>query len=128
MRTEKLLWWLAASCAVLLLFAPFTPRTIWLPTGRSPGGGQITEGVGWQAISALFEGVALVALVLSFRARQRGPARRVGAAVATIAFVIIAVGMWRHWIDLIALIAGVGAGFAVVLTMRRGWRPVSGSR
>src|SRR5215218_5976374 len=101
MRTEKVLWWLATSCAVLLLYAPFTPRTIWLPTGRdSDGGGQITEGVGWHAIAVLFGIAALVALVVSFWAPQRSPTRWVGAAVATAAFVVIAVGMGRHWIDL----------------------------
>ncbi len=149
-RTEKLLWWLATCCAVLLLFAPFTPRTRWLPARRYVSGGQITEGVGWHAIAALLGIAALVALVVSLRARQRGPAAVVGPAVATIAFVVIAVGMGRHWMDLnngvtsvdpgagwvlhpapvvlpFALIAAAAAGFAVALAMRRWWRRVSGS-
>jgi len=144
MRTKNVLWWLATSCAVLLLYAPFTPRTMWLPTGRSSGGGEITEGVGWHAITALLGAAALIALVLSLRARQRGSAAVVGAAVATIAFVVTAVGMWRHWIDLMngvtsvdpgagwvlhpapvvlpfALFAAAGVGFAVLLAMQRGW-------
>ena len=147
---DKVLCWLVTGCAFLLLFAPFTPRTIWLPTGRSSGGGQITEGVGWHAIAALLGAAALVALVVSRRARQRGPARWVGVAAATIGFVVIAVGMWRHWIDLMngvtsvdpgagwvlhpapvvlpfALIAGAGAGFSVILTIRLEWRRVNDS-
>lgn len=75
MRTERVLWWLASRCGVLLLFTPFTPRTIWLPTGRSSGTGQITEGVSWHAITAMLGSAALVALVASLRARQRGPAQ-----------------------------------------------------
>jgi hypothetical protein len=148
--TDKIHWWLSTACAFLLLFAPFTPRTIWLPTGRSSGGGQITEGVGWHAIAALFGVAALVVLVLSLRDRQRGPSQWVGVAVATIAFIVVAIGMWRHWTDLMngvtsvdpgaawvlhpapvvlpfALVAAVGAGFAGALTIRLRWREVSGS-
>ena len=147
MRTERVLWWLATSCAVVLLVAPSTPRTTWLPSSRSSGGGQITEGVGWHAIAALFGAVAFVALVVSLRARQSGPAAVLGAAVATIGFVVTAVGMGRHWIDLMngvtsvdpgagwvlhpapvvlpfALIAAAGAGFAAALTIWPRWRQV----
>ena len=115
MRTEKVLWWLATGCAALLLFAPFTQRTTWLPTRRNVGGGQITEGVGWQAIAALLGIAALVALIVSLRARQRGPIAAGGAAVATIAFVVTAVGMGRHWIDLMNGVTSVypGQGWAL---------------
>jgi hypothetical protein len=74
----------------------------------------------------------------------------VGAAVGTIALVVIAVGMRRPWIDLMngvtsvdlgarwvlhpapvvlpfALIAAAGAGVAAALTIWPGWRQVSRS-
>lgn len=148
MRTEKVLWWLATGCAVVLLFAPFTPRTRWLPARGNTSAGQITEGVGWQAIAALLGIAALVALTAALRARQRGPAAVGGAAVATIAFVVTAVGMGRHWIDLtngitsvypgqgwalhpaplvpgFALVAAAGTVIAVALTIH--WlRPAAG--
>ena len=100
MRTEKVLWWLAVGCAVLLLLAPFTPRTTWLPTARSAGASRGTEGVGWLAIAALLGTLVLVALVVAIRARQRIPAATAGAGVAAVTFVVTAVGLGRHWIDL----------------------------
>lgn len=147
---DKVLWWLAAGCAFLLLSAPFTPRTMWLPARGNTSAGRITEGVGWHAIAVLLGIAALVALVVSLRARERGPAAMVGPAVATIAFVVTAVGMGRHWIDLnngvtsvdpgagwvlrpapvvlpFALIAVAGAGLSVVLTIGRAGRRVNGS-
>ena len=150
MRTERILCWLATGCAVVLLFAPFTPRTTWLPTRPDAGGGQVTEGVGWQAIAALLGIAALVDLIVSLRARERGPAAAGGAAVATIAFVVTAGGMGRHWIDLMngvtsvhpqpgeawalhpaplvpgfAIVAVAGAGIAFALTIQ--WlRPAAG--
>lgn len=45
-KTGNVLWAVAVICAVVLLFAPMTPRTIWLPAARSAGAGQVTEGVG----------------------------------------------------------------------------------
>ncbi|MGH2617826.1 MAG: hypothetical protein ACRDJC_21565, partial [Thermomicrobiales bacterium] len=150
MRTENTLWWLAIGCAVLLLIAPFTPRTTWLPTARSAGGSQITEGVGWLAIAALLGIAALVALVLDLRARRGVPAAAAGAAAATVAFAVTAVGMGRHWLDLMngitsvrmhpgepwalhpaplaphfAVVAAVGAALALALTIRR-LQPVLG--
>jgi hypothetical protein len=113
MRTEKVLWWLATGCAVVLLLAPFTPRTTWLPANAD--GRQITEGVGWQAIAALLGIVALVALIVSLRARQRVLAAAAGAAVATTAFVITAVGMGRHWIDLMNGVTSVYPGQGWIL-------------
>jgi hypothetical protein len=121
-----------------------------VPSSRRSGAGQITEGVGRHAIAALFGAVAFVALVVSLRARQSGPAAVVGAAVGTIAFVVIAVGMRCHWIELMngvtsvdpgagwvlhpapvvlpfALIAAAGAGFAAALTIWPRWRQVSRS-
>lgn len=143
MWTERLLWWLAAICASMLLFAPLTPRTTWLPTARSAGGSQITEGVGWLAIAALLGTAALGALVLGLRARRRASAAAAGPAVATVAFVVAAVGMGRHWLDLmngvtsvriqpgepwalhpapfvphIAAVAAVGAALALTLTVQ----------
>jgi hypothetical protein len=100
MRTERQLWWVAVGCAMLLLLAPFTPRTTWLPSDRSAGASKVTEGVGWLAVAAMLGAVALAALVLALRPRPRVPAAAAGACVATIAFVVTAVGMGRHWIDL----------------------------
>lgn len=151
MRATRLLWWLAAACASLLLIAPLTPRSMWLPTGRNTGGlSRITEGVGWLAITALLGGVALVALILSFRTQRPAPVAASGAAVATVAFVVTAVGMGRHWFDLthgttsvlihpgepwtlhpapfvphFAVVATVGALLTLALTFRRIW-PVTG--
>lgn len=145
-RTEKMLWWLATGCAILLLFAPLTPRTTWLPTGRNTGGlSQITEGVGWLAIAALLGGVALVGLGLGRRAHRRVSGASTAAGAATIAFLVTAVGLGRHWIDLMsgvssvrmhpgepwvlhpaplvpgfAIVAAAGAGLALALTIR--WR------
>lgn len=151
MRTERILWWLAAGCAVLLLLAPFTPRTTWLPTARSAGASRVTEGVGWLAIAALLGATALMALILALQTRRRDPAPAAGAGVAAVAFVVTAVGMGRHWIDLkhgvtsvrmqpgepwalhpapfvphFAIVAAVGAVLALALSIR--WlRPASGT-
>jgi hypothetical protein len=109
MRSDKVLWRLAMGCAALLVVAPFTPRTTWLPASRGAGLSLITEGVGWQAIAALVGIAALAVLVSGVRAHRRESAGT-GAAVATFGFVVIAVGMTRYWIDLTNGVTSVNAG------------------
>ncbi len=108
MRTEKVLWWLTMGCATLLVVAPFTPRTTWLPTSRT-GLSLITEGVGWQAIAALVGIAAIGVLVAGVSARRRNSAVT-GTALATFGFAVIAVGMTRHWIDLTNGVTSVSPG------------------
>ena len=108
MRTEKVLWWLTMGCAALLMVAPFTPRTTWLPTSRT-GLSLITEGVGWQAIAAIVGIAAAVALVAGVSARRRSTAVA-GSALAMFGFIVIAVGMARHWIDLTNGVTSVNPG------------------
>lgn len=109
MRTASVLWWLTMACAALLIIAPFTPRTTWLASSRAAGLSSITEGVGWQAIAAIVGIAAIGALVAGVSARQRESAVT-GAALATLGFVVIAVGMTRHWIDLKNGVTSVNAG------------------
>jgi hypothetical protein len=99
MRTARVLWRLTMTCAALLVVAPFTPRTTWQATSRGAGGSLIIEGVGWQAIAALIGVGALVVLVAGFSAQRRESAVA-GAVIATFGFVVLAVGMTWHWIDL----------------------------
>ena len=109
MRTARVLWWLTIGCAALLVIAPFTPRTTWLAKNRAAGLSSITEGVGWQAIAALI-GIAVTGvLIAGVSARQRESAVT-AAALATFGFVVTAVGMTRHWIDLMNGVTSVSAG------------------
>jgi hypothetical protein len=108
MRAEKVLWWLTMGCAVLLVLAPLTPRTTWLPRSRT-GLSLITEGVGWQAIAALVGIAAIGALVAGVRAHRRESAVT-GAAIATFGFGLITVGMTRHRIDLTNGVTSVNPG------------------
>lgn len=109
MRTARVLWRFTVVCAALLIVAPFTPRTTWQATSRGAGGSLIIEGVGWQAIAALIGVGALVVLVAGFSAGRRESAVA-GAAIATFGFVVIAVGMTRHWIDLMNGVTSVNPG------------------
>jgi hypothetical protein len=108
-RAEKVLWWMTIGCAALLVLAPFTPRTTWLPTSRGAGLSLITEGVGWQAIAAMI-GIAKIGVLVAGVSARRRESAGTGAAIATFGFVVIAVGMTRHWIDLTNGVTSVNAG------------------
>lgn len=109
MRTDKILWWLTMGWAALLVVAPFTPRTTWLPRNRAAGLSLITEGVGWQAIAALVGIAVMGVLVAGVFARRRASAVA-EAALATFGFVVVAAGMTRHWIDLTNGVTSVDPG------------------
>lgn len=108
MRIRTILWGLSMGCAAMLVSAPFTPRTTWVATYRGAGGATITEGVGWHGVAAVVGIVAMIALLAPLVARRR--AALVGSALATVGFVIIAVGMARHAIDLTNGVTSINPG------------------
>lgn len=109
MAIHTILWGLAMACAAMLVYAPFTPRTTWVTTSRPAYGPRIIEGVGWQGVAAVVGIVVMISLVTALFARRRTSAV-FGAALATVGFVIIAVGMTRHWIDLMNGVTSINPG------------------
>jgi hypothetical protein len=63
---ETLLWRLALACAVFLLFAPFTPRTMWLyPRSANPGAAAtMRDAAGWDWLSPVCGVLALLGLAI----------------------------------------------------------------
>jgi hypothetical protein len=104
MRTENVLWWLAIACASALLIAPATPHTSWslLPEAppRDLAGAASIEGFGWLHVAALAGLVVLLTLTVARRKREDTPKGAVFAAMATIAFGFVAVGLTRSAFDL----------------------------
>jgi hypothetical protein len=92
MRTEKTLWQLAAVCAVLLLFAPLTPRTSW-----SHRGGGMRHSAGWDWIAPMSGVVALIGLGLGAVARPRVPSAVAAAALTAAAFGAATIAAAGHW-------------------------------
>lgn len=81
MRIEKALWFGALICAVLLLFAPLTPRTSW-----SHRGGWMGHSAGWDWIAPLSGMVVIVTLVVAACARPRILGAVAAASLAATAF------------------------------------------
>ncbi len=141
MRMEKVLWVFALACAALLFFAPFSPRTTWISENpRQTGGtGTIRHSAGWDWVAPSCGVVAVVALVGGAAARPRVAAPVFAAAIATASLAGAAAAAWGHWRDAtsgtldldgfttypppaapaFALIAALGAGYALVLAL--GW-------
>ena len=141
MRTEKVLWSFALACAVFLLFAPFTPRTMWYSadTERPGGTSSVRHSAGWEWVVPLCGIAAIVGLTTGIRTRRLVTIPVLGAGAASIAFVVAAVAAGGHWIDgmrgalalgafrtspapgapYFAVVATVGAGYALVLAI--GW-------
>lgn len=95
--TAKLfLWRIAMACAVLLLFAPATPRTSWIYAG----GGGMTHSAGWDWVAPLSGIVAIGALALTGRSCPRGAASVLGNVVAVFAFGVSAAASAGHWYSL----------------------------
>jgi hypothetical protein len=139
MRTEKVLWSFAIVCAVLLLFAPFTPRTTWVYDGPQPVGNPSTirDAAGWDMVAPLSGIIAIAGLVVGVLARPRVIVPVLSTAIATIAFAMTAVAAGRYWLELgrgagamadfsmhsapappyFAIVATVATGFALVLTV-----------
>jgi hypothetical protein len=140
MSLERALWFCAIVCAVLLLFAPFTPRTTWRFDGPQPRGNPSTirDSAGWDMVAPLSGIVAIASLVLGVLSRRRIVIPSFCAAVATIAFAVTALAAGQYWHELsrgaaamgqfvtepapgppyFAIIAAVATGVALVLTVR----------
>lgn len=105
MTAEKALWRVAIACAILLLFAPMTPRTSWTALGggemRSAGGGA-THSAGWDWIAPLAGIVAVASLFAGRGQRPRIAGAVVGAAVAAIFFGSATAAALGHWLDLMS--------------------------
>ncbi|HET7093689.1 MAG TPA: hypothetical protein VFI22_09435 [Thermomicrobiales bacterium] len=102
MRTEKTLWTFAAICAIALLFAPFTPRTMWLYDGQRPEGQafSIRDSSGWDWLVPVLGVAAIVVLFVAALLRPRVVLPTLGAVLAARAFGIAAVAAGRYWLDL----------------------------
>jgi hypothetical protein len=92
MRVEKTLWVMAVVCAVLLLFAPFTPRTSW-----SHRGGGMRHSAGWDWIAPLAGVVAIASLAVGAHARPRIAGPVFAASFAAIAFGGATIAAAGHW-------------------------------
>jgi hypothetical protein len=130
----------AIGCAVVLLFAPVSQRTIWVsgapPNWSGPG---MRHSAGWDWVAPLCALVALGGLLGGWAMRPRVVLAALGAAVATVAFGIAAGAVGFHYRDAItgvldeprfvtippaaapffAVIATLGAGYALALAV--GW-------
>jgi hypothetical protein len=139
MKTERVLWLLAIVCAVLLLFAPFTPRTTWFYDGPDPrrNPSTIRDSAGWDMVAPLSGLVAIIGLVVGVLSRRRIVIPSFCAVVATVAFAVTALAAGQYWMELsrgagamaqfvmkpapgppyFAVIATVATGFALLLTV-----------
>jgi len=103
MNAERALWRVAIACAVLLLFAPMTPRTSWTALGggemRSAGGGA-THSAGWDWIAPLAGIAAAIGLFVGRGQRPRVAGTVAGAAIASLSLGIAAA--LGHWLDLMS--------------------------
>ncbi len=139
MRTEKVLWSFAIACGVLLLFAPFTPRTTWFYDGPRPSDNPSTirDSAGWDMVAPISGVVAIFSLVVGVLSRRRIVIPSFSAAAATIAFAVTALAAGHYWLELargagamagfvmqrapgppyFAIIATIATGFALVLTV-----------
>jgi hypothetical protein len=98
-------------CAILLLFAAFSPPTIWIASDVNPESApQMTEGFSWLWIASALGLVALVALISGEVMRHRLLLARLSFAAAIIAFGIAAAGLTHYWIDLMSGHASVLPG------------------
>jgi hypothetical protein len=95
MRVERVLWTGAVVCAVLLLFAPFTPRTTW----TQGSGAAVRHSAGWDWVAALLAIMAIVGLSVGMRSRPRVLMAVSGAAIAA-AFAGSAAASIGHWVSL----------------------------
>jgi hypothetical protein len=140
-RVEHTTWQLAIWSAVFLLFASVSPPTTWVaPTGNPANAARMTEGFGWLWIATALGCVALVSLIVGRTMRRHVLVAALSLTVAIVAFGITAIGLARHWVDLLngrtsipsgpgwelqpapfvplfALIAAFGLGCALVLTI-----------
>lgn len=93
---------LALIGAVLLLFAPLTPRTTWTYDGPKPRGNPATirDSAGWEWVAPLAGIVAIVALALAVVSRHRIVVPSFGAAVAAVAFAVAALAAGDSWLAL----------------------------
>jgi hypothetical protein len=141
-QADRVLWWLAISCTVLLLFGPLGGRTEWVHRD----GATITDAAGYDWLAPLAGVVAIIGLGVGRRSRQHAPIAVLGAAVATISLSSMVVVAGTYWLAIergdlqshgvvldqsggyfvrpaagppfVALIAAVAATFAVILTVR----------
>jgi hypothetical protein len=137
MRTERVLWQFAVVYAVLLLFAPLTPRTTWSADETLPRGNpsSVRDAAGWDMVAPIAGVVAIVGLVAGYLSRPLVIVPVIGAAIATTAFAVAARAAGTYWLDLLrgapfmpdftmypapgppffAIVATVATGFALVL-------------
>jgi hypothetical protein len=101
MSVEHTTWQLAIWSAVLLLFAWVSPPTSWVaPIGNPANAARMTEGFGWLWVATALGCVALVRLIVGRTMRRRALAAELSLAAAVFAFGITAIGLARHWVDL----------------------------
>ena len=108
MNTGKILWRLAMACAILLLFAPTTPRTSWVYPG-----GMATHSASWDLVAPLSGIVAIGALIFSMRSRPRMFPAVFGLALAALAFGVSAAASAGHWRSLVTGELDVGGMYAI---------------
>jgi len=101
-RAEQVLWLLALLCAVLLLFAPLTPRTMWIHQRQTNPGvaATITAGHGWDGLAWITGIIAIVALVVGACSRPHVARSVISGAMATLAFAASAIAATTYWLDL----------------------------
>jgi hypothetical protein len=81
MRAERVLCTSAVVCTVVLLAAPFTPRTTWSQASAA----SIRPSAAWDWAAALLAIVTIAGLFVGLKARPRVPAAVFGAAIAAVA-------------------------------------------
>lgn len=103
MRAEIVLWRVAILCAVLLFFAPMTPRTSWSYAGasemRAEGGGN-THSAGWDWIAPIMGIVALAGLTIGRWPRPGIIRPSVCVAIASLCLGVATAAALGRWLDL----------------------------
>jgi hypothetical protein len=95
MKTEKILWGIAMTCAVILLLAPTTPRTSWVYPG-----GMATHSAGWDWLAPISGVVTIGGLMFARSAHPRAFPVVLGSVLAALAFGISAGASAGHWYSL----------------------------
>lgn len=137
---EKLVWLMALGCAVLLLFAPLSPRATWVHAGGDLRGdaGSISTGRAWAFVVFAMAIVAICSLAIGAVNRQKRIIPSLCSALAAVAYGIAALSCgaeishraaWTAgfpeyalsstgWADAYVVIAFVGVAGSIGLTIQ----------
>ena len=139
-QVDKLVWLVALCCAVLLLFAPLSPRDTWVNVGADVRGeaASVSTGRAWAFVVGLAGIVAICSLAIGALTRQKLFLPLLCSAVTAVAFGMAALSCWYEfsdrrkwsaslpdymlsatgWADTFVVIAFVGIVGSIGLTIR----------